>query len=185
MSEFTAKKLKEARVRAGFTQDEAAKLMNLKKTTMSEMEAGKRSISADELAQFSRIYEVDVRELLFLEFTEAGEEQRLAAKYSSFFKLLEKLSDRDITLRLISSHRLRVTRQIKFDGTISVFSSSGSTTSDIQITAPVPTVRDELFSTEKDFAALLSGALDFLISTGWRTPSSSMIRSISFILLSR
>ena len=26
----------------------------------------------------------------------AGEEQRLAAKYSSFFKLLEKLSDRDI-----------------------------------------------------------------------------------------
>ena len=41
MSEFTAKKLKEARVRAGFTQDEAAKLMNLKKTTMSEMEAGK------------------------------------------------------------------------------------------------------------------------------------------------
>ena len=30
------------------------------------------------------------------EFTEAGEEQRLAAKYSSFFKLLEKLSDRDI-----------------------------------------------------------------------------------------
>lgn len=96
MSEFTAKKLKEARVRAGFTQDEAAKLMNLKKTTMSEMEAGKRSISADELAQFSRIYEVDVRELLFLEFTEAGEEQRLAAKYSSFFKLLEKLSDRDI-----------------------------------------------------------------------------------------
>ncbi|MBR0148573.1 MAG: helix-turn-helix transcriptional regulator [Lachnospiraceae bacterium] len=96
MSEFTAKKLKEARVRAGFTQDEAAKLMNLKKTTMSEMEAGKRSISADELAQLSRIYEVDVRELLFLEFTEAGEEQRLAAKYSSFFKLLEKLSDRDI-----------------------------------------------------------------------------------------
>ncbi|WP_054738782.1 helix-turn-helix transcriptional regulator [Cellulosilyticum ruminicola] len=88
MSEFTAKKLKEARVRAGFTQDEAAKLMNLKKTTMSEMEAGKRSISADELAQFSRIYEVDVRELLFLEFTEAGEEQRLAAKYNSFFKLL-------------------------------------------------------------------------------------------------
>ena len=96
MSEFTAKKLKEARVRAGFTQDEAAKLMNLKKTTMSEMEAGKRSISADELAQFSRIYEVDVRELLFLEFTEAGEEQRLAAKYSSFFTLLEKLSDREV-----------------------------------------------------------------------------------------
>ena len=63
---------------------------------ISQIEAALRNLSADELAQFSRIYEVDVRELLFLEFTEAGEEQRLAAKYSSFFKLLEKLSDRDI-----------------------------------------------------------------------------------------
>ena len=27
------------------------------------------------------------------EFTEAGDEQRLTAKYSSFLKLLEKLSD--------------------------------------------------------------------------------------------
>lgn len=96
MSEFTAKKLKQACVGAGFTQDEASKHINLKKTTMSEMEAGKRSISADELAQFSRIYEVDVGELPFLEYTEAGEDQRLAAKYSYFFKLLEKLSDRDI-----------------------------------------------------------------------------------------
>lgn len=96
MSEFTAKKLKQACVRAGFTQDEAAKHINLKKTTMSEMEAGNRSISADELAQFSRIYEVDVGELPFLEYIEAGEDQRLTAKYSYFFKLLEKLSDRDI-----------------------------------------------------------------------------------------
>ena len=96
MSSFTAKRLREARMKAGYTQDEAATYMKLKKTTISEMEAGKRSVSSDELAQFSRIYEVDVRELLFLEFTESGEEQRLAAKYSSFFKLLEELSDRDV-----------------------------------------------------------------------------------------
>lgn len=96
MSEFTAKKLKEARMKAEITQDEAAALMNVTRRAISEMEAGKRSVSADELAQFSRIYNVDVRELLFVEFTEAGEEQRLASKYSSFFKLLEKLSDRDI-----------------------------------------------------------------------------------------
>ena len=86
MSEFTAKKLKEARVRAGLSQDEAASLMKLNKRAISQIEAAQRNLSADELAQFSRIYEVDVRELLFLEFTEAGEEQRLAAKYSSFFK---------------------------------------------------------------------------------------------------
>lgn len=96
MSEFTAKKLKEARVRAGLSQDKAANLMNVAKRAISEMEAGKRSISADELAQFSRIYEVDVRELLFVEFTEAGDEQRLTAKYSSFLKLLKKISDREV-----------------------------------------------------------------------------------------
>ena len=54
------------------------------------------ALQDDELAQFSRIYEVDVRELLFVDFTEAGEEKRFAAKYSSFFKLLENLSDRDV-----------------------------------------------------------------------------------------
>ena len=96
MSEFTAKKLKEARVRAGLSQDEAASLMKLNKRAISQIEAAQRNLSADELAQFSRIYEVDVRELLFVEFTEAGDEQRLTAKYSSFLKLLEQLSDREV-----------------------------------------------------------------------------------------
>ena len=96
MSEFTAKKLKEARMKAEITEDEAAALMNVTRRAISEMGAGKRSVSAEELARFSRIYKVDVRELLFVEFTEAGDEQRLTAKYSSFLKLLEKLSDREV-----------------------------------------------------------------------------------------
>lgn len=96
MSEFTAKKLKEARMKAEITQDEATALMNVTRRAISEMEAGKRSVSAEEVAQFSRIYKVDVRELLFVEFTEAGDEQRLTAKYSSFLKLLEKLSNREV-----------------------------------------------------------------------------------------
>ena len=96
MSEFTAKKLKEARIRAGMTQDEAANYMKTTSRAISQIEADKRTLSADELAQFSRIYKVDVRELLFVDFTAEGEEQRLAAKYSSFFKLLEKLTDREV-----------------------------------------------------------------------------------------
>lgn len=96
MLEFTAKKLKEARMKAEITQDEATALMNVTRRTISEMEAGKRSVSEEEVAQFSRIYKVDVRELLFVEFTEAGDEQRLTAKYSSFLKLLEKLSNREV-----------------------------------------------------------------------------------------
>lgn len=73
MSEFTVKKLKEARMKAEIIQDEAAALMNVTRRAISEMEACKRSVSAEELAQFSRIYKVDVRELLFVEFTEASE----------------------------------------------------------------------------------------------------------------
>lgn len=96
MSEFTAKKLKEARIRAEITQDEAAHYMKLNKRAISQIEANQRSLSADELAQFSRIYKVDVRELLFVDFTEEGEEKRLAAKYSSFFRYLEQLTDREV-----------------------------------------------------------------------------------------
>ena len=52
MSEFTAKNLKEARMKAGFTQDEAADLMKTTKRAISQIEADKRVLSADELAQF-------------------------------------------------------------------------------------------------------------------------------------
>ena len=74
MSEFTAKKIKEAHVRAGITQDEAATLIKIKKSTISDIESAKRNITADELAKFSRIYNEDVRELLFVDFTAEGEE---------------------------------------------------------------------------------------------------------------
>ena len=42
MSEFTAKKLKEARMRAGLSQDEAANLMKLKKRAISQIEAAQK-----------------------------------------------------------------------------------------------------------------------------------------------
>lgn len=84
MSEFTAKKIKEARVRAGITQDEAATLIKIKKSTISDIESAKRNITADELAQFSRIYNVDVRELLFVDFTAEGEEITWALCFENF-----------------------------------------------------------------------------------------------------
>ena len=52
MSEFTAKKLKEACMKAEITQDEAAALMNVTRRAISEMEAGKRSVSAEELRNY-------------------------------------------------------------------------------------------------------------------------------------
>ena len=51
MSEFTGKKLKEVLMKKGLSQDEAANLMNVAKRAISEMKAGKRSISADELVK--------------------------------------------------------------------------------------------------------------------------------------
>ena len=48
MSEFTARMIKEARIKAGYTQDEAAELMKTNKRVISQTEANKRTISADD-----------------------------------------------------------------------------------------------------------------------------------------
>ena len=58
--------------------------------------------------------------------------------------------------------------QIMPDGMTKLLPSSGSTVSDMQITAPAPTGRSVLFSAEKALIMLLSGEAVFLISAGWR-----------------
>ena len=96
MSTFTANMLKEARKKANMTQGDAAKLMGVAVSRIRDLESDRRPVTADEMVQFSRIYDVDVRELLFMEYMEEGEERRLFSKYKSFLKLLEQLSDREV-----------------------------------------------------------------------------------------
>lgn len=55
-----AKRLKEARKLAGLSQGHVAKILGLHRPSVTEMEAGNRRVSADELAQLAELYDVSV-----------------------------------------------------------------------------------------------------------------------------
>ena len=59
-----ADRLREAREQAGLSQGQVAKLMNLHRPSISEIEAGRRRVSADEITQFARHYHVGAAWLL-------------------------------------------------------------------------------------------------------------------------
>lgn len=57
-------RLRAAREAAGLSQGQVAKLMNMHRPTISEMEAGNRRISAEELAKLADLYDTKVAWLL-------------------------------------------------------------------------------------------------------------------------
>jgi len=57
-------RLRSAREQAGLSQGQVAKLMDYHRPTISEIEAGRRKISSDELSAFARHYGVGVSWLL-------------------------------------------------------------------------------------------------------------------------
>ena len=59
-----AERLKEARKLAGLSQGHVAKMLGLHRPSVTEMEAGNRRVSADELARLAEIYDVSVVWLL-------------------------------------------------------------------------------------------------------------------------
>jgi transcriptional regulator with XRE-family HTH domain len=59
-----AERLREARKLAGLSQGQVAKMLGLHRPSISEIEAGNRRVSADELARFAELYDVSVTWLL-------------------------------------------------------------------------------------------------------------------------
>ncbi|MCA3245273.1 MAG: helix-turn-helix transcriptional regulator [Azospirillum sp.] len=59
-----AERLKEARKLAGLSQGHVAKMLGLHRPSVTEMEAGNRRVSADELVKLAEIYDVSVAWLL-------------------------------------------------------------------------------------------------------------------------
>jgi transcriptional regulator with XRE-family HTH domain len=55
-----AARLRAAREQSGLSQGQAAKLLEMQRPTISEIEAGRRRVAADELAGFARIYGVSI-----------------------------------------------------------------------------------------------------------------------------
>ena len=62
--EKIAARLKEARIQAGLSQAQAADKLGLQRPAISEIEAGNRKVSAEELIQFADLYKVDTSWLL-------------------------------------------------------------------------------------------------------------------------
>lgn len=59
-----AERLRIARTQAGLSQGQVAHMLNLQRPTISEIEAGRRKVSAEELLNFSKIYDVSISWLI-------------------------------------------------------------------------------------------------------------------------
>lgn len=99
-----ASRLREARKMAGVSQGQVARLLNMHRPTISEIEAGNRRVSAEELTKFAGIYDVTVSWLL-AETAEQLEtdDPRLQLAARELSKL--KPDELDRLLRLLASMR--------------------------------------------------------------------------------
>jgi len=59
-----ASRIREARRLAGLSQGQVAKMIGLHRPSVSEMEAGNRSVSAEEISKLAEIYDVSASWLL-------------------------------------------------------------------------------------------------------------------------
>ncbi len=99
-----AERLREARKLAGLSQGHVAKMIRLHRPSISEIEAGNRRVSADELASLARIYDISVAWLLgeTPELIDA-EDPRLELAARELTKL--KPDDLDRLLKLLAAMR--------------------------------------------------------------------------------
>jgi transcriptional regulator with XRE-family HTH domain len=59
-----AERIRKAREMSGLSQAQAAKLLGLHRPSITEVEAGNRKVSAEEITKFASLYKVDVSWLL-------------------------------------------------------------------------------------------------------------------------
>lgn len=109
MSEFTAKKLKEARMKAEITQDEAAALMNVTRRAISEMEAGIQlanmygfttqnpscyEVCSNEASTKQRKVDVDGRQIIvYKPVVEVSKENRGALQFLDLMSTIDRYSE--------------------------------------------------------------------------------------------
>ena len=98
-----ASRLRTAREMAGLSQAQVAKILSLHRPSVSEMEAGRRKVSVDELTKLAKIYSVDMEWLAgSTPDTKNGDERiRFAARQLA--KL--KSDDLDKVLNLLQALR--------------------------------------------------------------------------------
>ena len=93
-------RLKTAREQAGLTQGQVAKLLGLHRPSVSEMEAGRRGVTTDELAILADTYGVSVNWLLD---GEAGDVSRVRYEMAARELSSMKAEDLDQLMQLLAS----------------------------------------------------------------------------------
>src|SRR5262245_23567411 len=88
-----ASRLRLARETAGLSQGQVAKMMNVHRPTISEIEAARRRVSADELARFAEIYGVSVS---WLTGEQKAESEPVEDRIMLAARLLGKMKDEDL-----------------------------------------------------------------------------------------
>src|SRR5687767_2774754 len=91
--EQIATRLKEARILAGLSQEQAATKMKLQRPAISEIEAGKRKVTAEEIIQFANLYKVN-KSWLLLENEESDTQMSEQLKFAA--RELGKMNKEDI-----------------------------------------------------------------------------------------
>lgn len=101
-----ASRLRAAREQAGLSQGQVATMLDLHRPSISEIEAGRRRVSADEISRFAEIYNVSVSWLMNEESEIADPTVELAAR--ELAKL--KKEDLDTVLNVIRTFRKAKTK---------------------------------------------------------------------------
>lgn len=96
-----AERLKLARDLSGLSQAQAAKILDMSRPTVSEIEQGRRNVTGAELKEFSNIYDVDVNWLL----SESGDNESVNSKIQLAAREISKMSEKDVDklFKLLSS----------------------------------------------------------------------------------
>ncbi len=98
-----ASRLRLAREMAGLSQAQVAEMLGLHRPSVSEMEAGRRRVSVDELSQLTKIYSVDMEWLAGSEVISGHDDERIRFAARQLAKLKE--DDLDKVMNLLSALR--------------------------------------------------------------------------------
>lgn len=96
-------RLREARALAGLSQGQVAKKLGMHRPTISEIEAGRRKVSAAEIRSFSELYGVANEWLLTGRTSSSSYDQKVKAAAREFSRMSEE--DIDRLLKIIGQMR--------------------------------------------------------------------------------
>ncbi|MEM7537469.1 MAG: helix-turn-helix transcriptional regulator [Chloroflexota bacterium] len=97
-------RLKAAREHAGLSQGQVAKLLEIRRPSISEMETGKRKVSGQELARLAEIYDVRIS-FLVGEDSEADSVEQIRYELAARELANLKSEDLDRVMQLLATLR--------------------------------------------------------------------------------